>query len=112
MRLQMDVFRNGDWQLLECKPAWEGNWTSDCMIAFACRGQDGQQAIVAVNYAPNQSQCYLTLPWSNLHGQMFQLKDLMGSDCYDRTGDSLLSPGLYLDLPAWKYEVLELIRKG
>ena len=110
--LQMDVFRNGDWQLLECKPAWEGNGTSDCMIAFACRCQDRQQAIVAVNYAPNQSQCYLTLPWSNLHGQMFQLKDLMGSDCYDRTADSLLSPGLYLDLPAWKYEVLELIRKG
>jgi hypothetical protein len=110
--LRLDVFRDGDWQLLECKPAWEGNWTSDCMIAFAWRSQDGQQAVVAVNYAPNQSQCYLALPWPNLQGQIYRLNNLMGTDSYDRSGDSLLAPGLYLDLPAWGNAVFELIREG
>jgi hypothetical protein len=110
--LRLDVFRNGDWQLLECKPAWEGNWTSECLIAFAWQGQNGQQAIVAVNYAPNQSQCYLPLPLLNAGGDIYELKSLMGSESYERSGDSLVSPGLYLDLPEWGYEIFKLIRKG
>jgi hypothetical protein len=61
-----------------------------------------------VNYAPNQSQCYIPLPWSDLGGQMYRLKDLMGAESYERSGDSLLSPGLYLDLPAWGYHLFEL----
>jgi hypothetical protein len=110
--LRLDVFRNGDWQVLECKPAWDGNWTSECLIAFAWEGQNGQQAIVAVNYAPNQSQCYLPLPLSNAGGDIYELKNLMGSESYERSGDSLVSPGLYLDLPEWGYGVYKLIRKG
>jgi hypothetical protein len=110
--LRLSVFRIGDWQLLECKPAWEGNWTGDCFIAFAWQGVDGQRAIAVVNYAPNQSQCYLTLPWPNLHGQMYRLNNLMATDSYSRSGDGLLSPGLCLDLPAWGYGVFELIREG
>lgn len=109
--LQMDMFRNGDWQLLECKPAWADNWTWDCLIAFAWQAQHGQQAIVAVNYAPHRSQCYLALHWPNLGGHRYQLNNLMGTDSYERSGDSLLSPGLYLDLPAWGYEVFELIQE-
>ena len=108
--LRLGAVRNGDWQLLECKPAWEGNWTWDCFIAFGWQGADGQRAIAVVNYAPNQSQCYIPLPWSELSEQMYQLKDLMGTDNYERSGESLLSPGLYLDLPAWGYQVFQLIQ--
>lgn len=107
--LRLSVFRHGDWQLLECKPAWEGNWTWECWIVFAWQGQDGKRAIAAVNYAPNQSQCYAALPWSDLGEQMYQLKDLMGSASYDRRGEDLLATGLYLDLPAWGYHVFELL---
>jgi hypothetical protein len=110
--LRLHMFRNGDWQLLECKQAWDGNWTWDCFIAFAWRGQDGQQAIIAVNYAPNQSQCYLSLPLPNADDCLYELKSLMGSESYERSGNSLVSPGLYLDLPEWGYEVFKLIRKG
>jgi glycosidase len=108
--LRMNVVRNGDWQLLECKHAWEGNWTRDCFIAFGWQGADGQKAIAIVNYAPNQSQCYIPIPWSDLSGQKFQLKDVMSSANYEGYGDSLLSPGLYLDLPAWGYQVFKLIQ--
>ena len=110
--LRLKAVREGEWQLLECKPAWEGNWTWDCFIAFAWQGADGQRAFVVVNYAPNQSQCYIPLPWSDLGEQMYQLKDLMGAESYERSGNSLLSPGLYLDLPPWGYQVFELIHLG
>jgi glycosidase len=107
--LHLSVFREGDWQLLKCQPAWEGNWTSDCFIAFAWQGQDEKRVIIAVNYASNQSQCYVSLPWLDLGDRMYQLKDLMGSASYDRKGTDLLSRGLYLDLPAWGYHLFELI---
>ena len=39
--LKLPAVRDGEWQLLECRPAWEGNWTSDCFVAFAWQGPDG-----------------------------------------------------------------------
>ena len=35
----------------------------------------------------------------------------MGSVSYDRDGYQLLSPGLYLDTPAWGYHVFELTKR-
>jgi glycosidase len=56
--LRQLILRDGKWQLLDCSPAWEGNWTSDCFVAFAWQGSDGERLLVTVNYAPNQSQCW------------------------------------------------------
>ena len=64
--LRQPVVRDGQWQLLECAPAWDGNWTWDCFLAFAWQGPDGERLLVAVNYAPNQSQCYVRLPFADL----------------------------------------------
>ena len=64
--LRRPVVRSGEWRLLECMPAWEGNWTFDCFIAFAWQDPDGERLLVTVNYAPNQSQCYVRLPFDDL----------------------------------------------
>jgi Alpha amylase, catalytic domain len=98
----------GDWQLLDCTPAWDGNWTWDCFICFAWSGPEGASLIIAVNYAPNQSQCYAHIPFDDLKGATIRLRDLMGPAVYDRNGDEMVSRGLYLDLPAWSYHVFEL----
>jgi len=100
--------RDGEWRLLECTPAWEGNWTWNGFIAFAWRGWDGQRLLVTVNYAGNQGQCYVRLPFQDVRGQVIRLNDLMSSASYDREGDDLLSPGLYLDMPEWGYHVFEI----
>ena len=41
--------------LLECVPAWDGNWTWDCFLVFAWQGAGEERLIVAVNYAPATS---------------------------------------------------------
>jgi hypothetical protein len=64
--VRQPVVREGQWQLLECVPAWEGNWTWDCFLVFAWQGCDGERLLVAVNYASNQSQCYVRLPFADL----------------------------------------------
>jgi hypothetical protein len=100
--------REGRWRLGESSPAWDGNWTWDCFVAFAWEGADGQRLLVAVNYAPNQSQCYLRLPFADLAGRRWRVRDLMGDAKYERDGDGLASRGLYLDLGSWQYHVFEL----
>jgi hypothetical protein len=106
--LRNPVAREGEWQLLECAPAWDGNWTWDCFISFAWHSPDRNPLIVVVNYAPNQSQCYLQLPFDRIKGEEIRFRDLMGPAVYDRHGDEIRSRGLYLDLPAWGYHVFEL----
>jgi hypothetical protein len=109
--LRQPVLRDGKWQLLDCSPAWEGNWTSDCFLAFAWQGSAGERLIVTVNYSPNQSQCYLRLPFTDLGGSQWRLVDQMEEVVYDRDGNDLQSRGLYLDTTAWKTSVFALVRQ-
>jgi hypothetical protein len=102
--LRRPVVRDGRWELLDCTPAWEGNWTWDCFIAFAWHGPAGERLLVAVNYAPNQSQCYVRMPFDLGDGQ-WRLENLIGDEIYDRRGTDLTSHGLYLDVPPWKAAV-------
>src|SRR5262249_3177235 len=73
--LRDPAVRNGTWRLLECMPAWNGNWTSDCFIAWSWQS-DNDRRLVAVNYASNQSQCYVKLSDHGFAGGNVQLKDL------------------------------------
>jgi hypothetical protein len=106
--LHNPLLREGRWQLLECTPAWEGNWTWDCFVAFAWERSDEERMLVAVNYAPNQSQCYVRLPFPNLGNRRWRFQDQLGTATYDRDGDNLSSPGLYLDMTPWQAAVFTL----
>ncbi len=106
--LRQPVFRDGTWSLLEREPAWEGNWTSECFIAWTWQRDEGERRLVAVNYAGNQSQCYVRIPFADLSGRIVRLTDMMGPASFDRDGGELVSRGLYLDLPAWGYHVFEV----
>jgi glycosidase len=105
--VSLPAVREGEWQLLDSTQAWDGNWTSDCFIAFAWRSKD-QRLLVVVNYAVNQSQCFVRLPFEELRGANVRLRDLMDTPCYDRQGDVLLDRGLFVDLPPWGYNVFDV----
>jgi hypothetical protein len=109
--LRRPVVRDGGWELLECRPAWEGNWTSDCFLAFAWQGAGGERLLAAVNFAGNQSQCYVRPPFADLGGANWRLTDLLGGAVYDRDGPDLQSRGLYLDAPPWYAAVFLLTRR-
>ena len=104
--LRQPVFRDGSWRLAECVPAWDGNWTWDCFLAFLWQGAENERRLVAVNYAGNQSQCYVRLPGSGGGGVRF--RDLLGALTFDRDGHDLDGRGLYLDMPPWGYHVFEM----
>ena len=106
--LRQTIFRDGTWSLVEIVPAWEGNWTSDCFIAWTWQRDDGERRLVVVNYAGNQSQCYVRIPFADVTGSTVRLTDMMGPASFDRDGNDIVSRGLYLDLPPWGYHVFEL----
>ncbi len=110
--LRCPAVRTGDWKLLDCSAAWEGNWTWECFVAFAWQGGSGERLLVAVNYAPSQSQCYVRLPFADLTGKGWRLKDLLGDEVYDREGNDLQSRGLYLDMPPWKASAFSIAPKS
>jgi hypothetical protein len=106
--LERPAVREGEWRLLECAPAWEGNWTWDGFVAFAWQSSGGERLLVAVNYSGNQGQCYVRLPLTGIAGRTIRFADLMSDALYDRGGDELISGGLYLDLRPWGYHVFDV----
>lgn len=110
--LKRPLLGSGQWKLLECVPAWEGNGSSDAFIAFAWQSPDGERLLVTVNYAPHQSQCYVRLPFAGLRGSRWRLRDLLSNAVYDRDGQDLECRGLYLDIPPWHCHVFEFSRLG
>lgn len=110
--LQKPIVREGAWQFLDCNPAWEGNWTSDCFIASAWHHIEAEWLLTVVNYAPNQSQCYVKLPIVTLRDSQWEFQDLNASTSYERDGDTLYSKGLFLDMAPWQVCVFSIKKTG
>jgi hypothetical protein len=108
--LRQCALRNGEWQLIECTPAWDGNWTGDCFIAFAWQCPDDERLVMTTNYAPHQSQCHARLPFAGLDGCMWRLQDQLSDAVYDRNGCDLAAHGLYLDEGPWQSRVFRLTK--
>jgi hypothetical protein len=106
--LRRTELHDGEWRLASCRAAWDGNSTHEQFIVSSWQSGE-RRLLIAVNYGPAQAQTYATAGLTGLHGRSFTLVDLMGDARYQRTGDDLAGPGLYLDLPSWGYNIFELV---
>jgi len=100
--LRQPAVREGQWQLLDCTPAWDGNGSNDSFIAFAWQNGPADCLMVAVNYAGHQSQCRVRLPFADLSNKTWRLADQLSPAIYDRDGNELQSQGLFLDTSPWQ----------
>jgi hypothetical protein len=95
------VFADGQWHLLEPQPAWPGNATHRHLIAHRwIYGED--RRLVIVNGSPERAQCRLPLDLPELAGSSWELLDRLSGDAYVRHGDEMQSPGLYVELEAFR----------
>jgi hypothetical protein len=108
--LRQPSVRDGKWQLLECTPGWDGNWTNDCFVVFAWQSPKGESLVVAVNYAPHQSQCHVRLPFADLADARCQLQDQLSPAHHEWNGNDLQGRGLFLDLAPWQASAFSLRR--
>jgi glycosidase len=110
LRLVKDAraFRDGAWSLIDPMPAWSGNWTSDGFIAYAWAREDGSRYLIVVNYAGNQGQCRVRLPFPEFRGKQVRLIDAISTEAYDRDGSDLVDNGLFIDHGPWRFNVFEI----
>jgi hypothetical protein len=106
--LRKPIVKSGEWQWLPCQPAWDGNGSWDSFVVHSWRGSGGERMLIAVNYAPHSSQCYINLAFPEIRNCSVEFKDSLSSACYTREGNELLERGLYLDLQPWSYHVFDL----
>jgi len=98
-------FHEGNWRLLECKEAWPpGNDTYRNFAAH--RWVNGDEVfLVAANLSAQRAQCHVPLEFPALTGRSCELRDLLSEARYQREGDALLHPGLYLDVPGYGHHI-------
>ena len=106
--LQDDAFRKGEWQHLDCRQAWESDDTFHDILAFWWKGPGHSRNLIAVNYSPGPSKCYVALPFPELAGRNWRLADRSSAMVYDREGNLLIAEGLYVDMPAWETYILKV----
>src|SRR5689334_7540085 len=103
--LKEPIFHGGSWALLSALPLNGDNDSNNRYIGFAWLRTTNEKALVIVNYSPFPSQCFMKIPFVDLSGKFWKLTDQFTGVTYERDGNELLSGGLYLDEPGWKYYV-------
>jgi hypothetical protein len=107
--LECPAVRDGEWRLLETRPAWEGNPSWQNFLAFWWESSDRQRRLIAVNYGSTEAQCYIALPQADLRDRHVVLRDRMSTARYERAGNELAGPGLYLDMAAWQFHAFDVL---
>jgi hypothetical protein len=99
--------RDGRWRLIECRAAWDGNWTHDEFIAFAWEGDSDTRLVVIVNYSNHQSQCRVQLPFAGNEQRGWKFNDALSSRSFEVNGGEIRASGLFVDLGPWQASVLD-----
>ncbi len=107
--LRKPVFRGGNWKLLECISALDGNPNFENYICFSWQANDeSERYIVVVNYSAERSHCLLRIPFPGLAGKSWLFQDQFDDVCYEHHGDNIQTNGLYFNEPGWKYYLFEM----
>ena len=93
------VFREGEWKLCE-HTGWIDNASYRNIVAWRW-SQGPERYLIVVNLSDSQSQALIHPGWDDLAGHTWSLSDRLSGAIYERSGDDMLAPGLYVDLAPW-----------
>jgi hypothetical protein len=96
--------RNGAWRLCE-RTGWPDNASCQNLVAWCWRSA-GEYHLIMVNLSGTGAQGRVRLPWDEVKGRSWRMTDLFTGQTYERSGNELCDPGIYVDLPPWGYHVL------
>ena len=104
------VFREGGWNLCE-RAGWPDNRSYENVVAWTWN-KDAERYLMVVNLSDRAAQALIKVACDALRGNHWRLTDLLSDTVYDRDGDEMLAPGLYVDLQPWGYHLLQLGRSN
>jgi hypothetical protein len=91
-----EIFREGEWKMLEPSPAAPDNISFQNMLAWQWK-LGRQYRLVIINYSENISQCRLKFDVS-ANGDDIRLADLLNNINYTRSTDEISTIGLFVEL--------------
>jgi len=103
--IQSPGLRVGRWSLCE-RTGWPDNWSYLNVVAWLWKN-DEVQNLVIVNLSDQPAQATVHVNWDELEGKTWTLTDMLSGISYERSGDELLSPGLYVELQPWEYYIFD-----
>jgi glycosidase len=98
-----DIFREGNWQLLEPQPAWKDNQSHKNILSWLWSYKK-VKVIVVVNYSGTHAQCLLNFDTYDLDDEI-SFKDLLNEKDYKRSAEEIKKNGLYIDLQPYKSHI-------
>lgn len=96
---------DGTWQLCQCT-GWPDNTTFQNLVSWCWKNGDARGLIV-VNLSGSPAQGRVRVPWEDLQGEVWRLKDIFTDSGYERDGNEMSGEGLYVDLAPWGFHFLE-----
>ena len=104
------IFRDGEWGLCE-RNGWPDNPSFQNLVAW-CWVKDDDRRLIVVNLSDSSVQARVRVPWTEVRGQRWHLADSLSNESYDRDGDEMLSPGLYVEMGPWNFYFFQCSRIG
>ena len=95
------VFREGEWSLCHCT-GWPDNSTFQNLLSWSWI-KDDERYLIVINFSDSPAQGNVEVPWAEIQGKTWHLLDQLSGETYDRLGDEMREPGLYIDLIPWGY---------
>jgi len=102
------IFREDQWSLCE-RSGWPDNPSYLNIVAWNWVNRDDRYLIV-VNLSDRPAQARIKEHSENLGGSTWRLTDLFSGGEYQRSGDDLVSSGLYVDLGPWGFHFFRCSR--
>ncbi|HEY6278299.1 MAG TPA: alpha-amylase family glycosyl hydrolase [Streptosporangiaceae bacterium] len=104
--------RTGGWRLLEAT-GWPDNQSCQHLLAWSWDSGDGNgdgrdRHLVVVNFSGQPAQGRIPLGWPDLPGRGWRLTDLLAGTVFERDGDEMAGPGLFVALDPWRFHLLAL----
>jgi hypothetical protein len=103
-----DVFRGGQWSLCE-REGWPDNPSYQNIVAWNWVKNETRYLIV-VNLSDRTSQAQVRVPWPEIGGESLHVLDMLSDAWYERAGDEMRGPGLYVELGPWSYHLFRVSR--
>jgi glycosidase len=102
-----DRVRAGTWRQHEAA-GWPDNDSSRNLLAWSWTADGGERHLIVINFSGEPAQGRVPLSWPDLPGRDWRLESLLGDAPFDRAGDELAGPGLFVDLPPWQFHLVSI----
>jgi hypothetical protein len=98
--------RDGKWSLCQLS-GWPDNQSFQNLLAWTWQ-QGRQRYLIVINFSDSTVQGRVQVPWPSLGGKAWRLFDTLSGASFDREGEEMLDPGLYVELGPWNYNCFEV----